>query len=368
MVIHLPTTEEREDILRRRYRVRRPEHRRAMYIGGGGVSIPGDAAAIAAASFAGNFASLFPGAYGVWQTDSGFTYGGTPLVTSGNTSTTVLTLTGSLATVPVPILAKATNTLAIGAGATFNIYYDDGTTPAMTGITPAVNTPVALTGAGAGLFLAWAAGTSVTNNSWKATCAALADQTANGNAHAQATASLQPVVTVGLNGKPGLLFDGVDDLLDAATLNLPAPSVTPWSAFLVFRLASFTAFANPRILSGISSSVDILFGNGSAGGSNIFASGFGPTSPKPSSNAIYYALDFSFTNSTADYLRVGNSAAVTGVSSGSSAPTGRRIGGGGATFSNMELLMIAYAPPQSATAWRAAVNSAAGYGVGAIEA
>lgn len=364
MVIHLPTAEEREDILRRRYRVRRPEHRRAMYIGGGGVSIPGDASVLNA--FNGSFAALFPGAYQVVQSDLGLTYGGTTL--AAGTTPPAGTLSGTLATPPVPILFKCTTAGVVGSGAVFSASYDGGATNAMTNITPTAGTPVALVGAASGLSHAWAAGTAALDNTWTATCAGLADQSGNGKDYSQATPSLQPILSPGPNGKPEILFDGLDDLLDCAALNMPAPALTPWSCFCVFRLKTFATFTNPRILSSISASTVILAGNNGVPGTFMFAGNVVNGVSKPVSSAIYYAIDMSFTNSTADYLRVGNTAAATGANAGSAAPTGRRVGGGGATFSNVGLVMLAYTPPQSATAWRSAVLSAAGYGSVGVEA
>ena len=191
--------------------------------------------------FNGNFASLFtPGTVlQSVQTDLGLTYGGTPLATAGNTSTTVLTLSGTLATVPVPIWAKSTNSASIGAGATFNIYYDGlGVTPAMTGVAPTAGVGVALTGAGAGLTLTWAAGTSVNNDSWKATCSAWADQSSNLFHYTQAGVTAQPLVGLGLNGFPALLFDGVNDSLNNNAFTLPTPGTTPTSVLLVARVDS----------------------------------------------------------------------------------------------------------------------------------
>lgn len=327
-------------------------------------------APVAAAPFNGNFATLFPGAFQVVQTDLGLTYSGTPLATATNTSTTALALTGTLATVPVPIWAVATNTLAIGAGAQFNIYYDGlGVTPAMVGVTPAVATPVALTGAATGLFLAWSAGASVSADSWKATCAGLADQSGNTKDYSQASSAKQPIITIGLNGKVGLLGDGVDDVL-SSTLTLVAPGTTPYTVFLVGRVITWTS--GKRIIGSTAApngtgSIDMVTATPQL--NQTGGAGFGNASNGMVVGS-FAALTSYFSGTIADFLRCGSLASVTGTTAGSAASAGRDIySAGGANFSNFELLMLAYIPANGAgqdTAFRAAVNSAAGYGVGNV--
>lgn len=312
-------------------------------------------------AFAGAWATLFPGAFQVVQTDLGLTYGGTPLATAGNTSTTVLTLTGTLATVPVPIWAVATNTLAIGSGAQFNIYYDGlGVTPAMVGVTPAVATPVALTGAATGLFLAWSAGASVSADSWKATCAGLADQSGNTKDYSQATASKQPVITVGLNGKPGLLADGVNDTL-VSLLNMPAPATTPWTLLAVMQNAAGNSSTRPLGSSSANSPGFAVTGTGfSQTGAGNIGAGW--------STAQYSVITAYFSGTTSDSLKIGSNSIITGSAASGGATTGREIFSSvGAAFTTFQLLALIYVPGNvSDVAFRAAVNSAAGYGVGNV--
>ncbi len=314
-------------------------------------------------SFNGNFATLFPGAFQVVQTDRGLTYGATPLATAGNTSTTVLTLSGTITGPYIPVLAKATNTLAIGAGATFNIYYDGvGTLPAMSGVTPTAGTPVALTGAGAGLFIAWAAGTSVTNDTWNATAAGLADQTLNGKNATQATATKQPILTIGVNGKPELLHDGVDDELDSSVGSLIGGAV-PYQIIIVARRLVNTP---SRAYVGGASNTGVVY---CQVGSDVtmFSGSTGPSTPY--SSAVQTRISATFTGSTSDSLKVGALAPVSGVSAGAQVTASRTIGTNVAMFGNMALLAVIYTPPISAgqlAAFDAALNSPAGYGVGAI--
>lgn len=319
-------------------RERRPEHRRAMYIGGGGISIPGDPLGPATA-FNGNFASLFTGVLQSVQTDLGMTYGGTPLPTAGNTSTTALTLTGSLATVPVPIWVKATNTLAIGSGAQFNIYYDGtGTTPTMTGMTPSAGTPLPLTGAGTGLSLTWSAGNSVTNDTWKAVSSALADQSGAALHYSQASPSLQPLLTTGLNGFPGLLFDGINDYF-SSSLNLPASSVTPSGILAAFRCPSFVAAGKIFSMSAAAADPCEL---ATADAANLVArNGNSPTIAHTYNVWSRARIDFS--NQASDVLRIGNTQVVGNIGAGS-AQSGRNIGGFSGSFfpAQIELLSLLY--------------------------
>lgn len=315
-------------------------------------------------SFNGQFASLFPGAYQVVQTDLGLTYGGTPLATAGNTSTTVLAITGSLATVPVPIWAKATNTLAIGAGAQFNIYYDGlGFTPAMAGVTPTAGVPVALTGAGTGLSIAWAAGSSVNNNSWKATCSALADQTANGWHYSQAAASKQPVITVGLNGKVGLLFDGLDDFLQSTLV-----TVFPYKLWAVFRTG--VAGGQCTYFGPATGSGGITFSSTGSIATNIQQFSGNVVNPTTGPLNTWIRLESGFTNTVADYLRVGSAVAVSGGNAGSNVRADAQIASNtGSQAAPIEFLAGAWLPGGVSTASAdAALNTSAGYGVGSIAA
>lgn len=309
-----------------------------------------------AAPFAGAWATLFPGAFQVVQTDLGLTYGGTLLAGGGATDS--VTLTGSLATTPVPILALGT-----GVG-TCNIYYDGGTTAAMTGVTPTAGVPVALTGAALGLSLTWTAATIANANTWTATCAGLADQSGNTKHYSQATASKQPILTVGLNGKPGLLFDGVSNSL-VSLLNLPVPGTTPYSIFAVFRQptwATNTPLFGPTGQS-ITSSIF------KAGGTPLIFNRVSGTGPSNGGAALNTWVDLEILRSAtaSDPFKLG-STTVTALA-GNAALTGQEIGSvqAGAFFGTIELLALAFVPgAPNWTAIRAAINSAAGYGVGSV--
>lgn len=296
------------------------------------------------------------------QSDLGLTYGGTLLANAGNTSTTVLTLTGSLATTPVPLWAVATNTLAIGAGAAFNIYVDGlGVTPLMSGVVPAAGAPIPLNGAASGLSLTWSVGTSVITDGWKATCAGLADQTANGKDAIQVGVTRQPVITRGLNGKPGLQFDGVNDVLTSTVGTLLAGIHL---ALIVGRVTALASGAN-----------SIIGGDGFFG--TIYQNT--PTTFTEYNNVAANAVTFSaltnqrwagvYHNGASDSLRIGSTPIVTGGSAGAGNGNNRHIGATGTVpgqFGFLEVFAVIYCPVQDYSAFDAAINSAAGYGPGSV--
>lgn len=323
-----------------------------------------DIGAASGPGFNGQFAALFPGAYQVVQTDLGLTYGGTML--AAGTAPPVITLTGSLAGVPVPILVSETLAGILGTWQG-SVSYNNGADVAQT-FTSATTVP--LNGKGTGLTLNIAAGAAATGNTWTATCAGLADQSGHLKHYSQATASKQPVITVGINGKPGLLFVASRSTLLTSSLVLTTPAVAGWAYYLVGRLPNISTATNARILSGASGGA-LLCQNGAStnNGLLMFDSAFGPnnlTANPPIGS--YAAIDGAFTNSASDFMRIGSTANVTGPNAGSTTESGRQIGAGasGATPSDFELLGLVYAPLGFAAAWRAAVNSAAGYGVGNV--
>lgn len=313
-----------------------------------------------AGAFNGNFASLFtPGTVlQSVQTDLGLTYGGTMLPNAGNTSTSVITLTGSLSGVPVPIWLKPTVGGAVGGATATNVYLDGaGVSISQTILTPAVNTPVALTGAATGLFATFSAGNLVNNDIWKATCSALADQGPAALNYSQAGPSLQPLMSAGVNGYAGLLFDGVNDVL-ASALALPAPGTTPTWYGATFR--NVTWVSNSFIFGDSVGSGHILFSSPATPNLRPFNGASGPI--QNVTLGTWEATELGFQNSAADYIRRGSNAATTGIA-GNAASTGRGIGGSPApgNWANIEFLSIIYLnvipTPAQIGAWRAAVTA-----------
>jgi|ERR1700749_3455 len=301
-----------------------------------------------------SFASLSNSWYQVAQTDIGLLYGTVMKVTAGNTSTSTAALTGSILGVPVPIWFKSNNTLSIGSGASFNIYYDGaGTTPAMTGVVPSVGIPVALTGAGLGMFLTWTSGTSVTGDSWKACAAGMTDGSGNLLNYTSLTPSAQPLITAGVNGCPGLLFDGVDDIM-TSLCNLPAPGTTPWVGTMVVKRPT-TAAGNARMVSDGADSTDILLSGATT--MTLFNGTLGPVGTGlPTST--FGAVDYKYSNSAADYIHCGSGPIVSGAGAGNSVSNGRTISGAAAP-ANIEVLQVGYIPASAfdAAAYRARVTA-----------
>ncbi len=314
-----------------------------------------------------SFANLFSGSLQIIQTDKGLTYGGTLRDTGGTGP--ILIFTGSLTGLPVPIWVKCTLGGALGTW-TYAVYYDGvGTSSSMTGTSAAT---IVLTGAGAGLTVNIATGTATINNIWKATCSALADQSGNSKSYSQATASKQPLISIGLNGKAGLLFDGVSHTIDSS-LNLPAPGTTPSFIFWVFRSIAYN-------------NIGILFGptSGTAGSKLILATSSTPNLAEFNGGAntntnsalainSWGACEAYFSATTSDYLRLGATTVSGTAVSATNSATGRQIGNANNLanrFQNMELLAVIYMSslPSAGTisTARSAVNSAAGYGVGNV--
>jgi len=309
----------------------------------------------AAGAFNGNFNSIFPAAYQSVQTDIGLTYGGTML--AAGTAPPVLTLTGSVAGVAVPIRVEATSSGALGVWQG-KVSYDGGSSFPQT-FTSAATIP--LTAGATGLTLNIAAGnaTGPADNFWLATCSALADQSGNAAHYSQATPANQAVITPGLNGCPGLLLDGTNDDF-GSTLSQPAPGTQKWCVFGVFKHITWNTndvpFASRNTADGLTSSgvtPQMVFFNGSSIPANNGAT-----------LGSWVEFEVELQNTAADRLKLGT-VTTTGIA-GNAVLLNPRIGSlGGSRFSNMEFLALVYVPgtPNFAAA-RAAVT--AKYGVSVI--
>lgn len=311
-------------------------------------------------AFNGNFASLFPGAYQVVQTDLGLTYGGTMLPTAGNTSTATMALSGTLTTAPVPIWIRLT-----GGGGTADIYYDGlGVTPAMSGVLVVATIPIVLTGAAAGLSITPSVGTLVNADTWKATCSALADQSGNGLHYAQAVATKQPVITAGLNGKVGLLFDGVDDFLQSTLVT--AISYKIWAVLRTFAVGAQCTYFGPAT-AGVSG---IVYSSTGSSATNVQQYNGSIANPGTFALNTPFRLESGFTNTTASYLRLGGGAPITGQNAGANVRADAQIAANlSAQFSRIEFFACAWMPAAvPTTAADSALNTSGGYGSGAISA
>jgi hypothetical protein len=228
---------------------------------------------------------------------------------------------------------------------------------------PVDGTPIVLTGAGLGLTITPVVGSRVVPDSWKATCAARADQTPNGKNAIQAAAALQPVITAGINGKVGYLFDGVNDFLRSTVHTLL--TAFPFQTIITARFTSTAGgqaligtdgFCGPTIYT---SALNTLQGyNGTAG-----------LSINPFTSVAPTRFSLLATNSLSDTLLAG-AQSRTGVNSGSALPsaTSTHVDLGRVEvlglFGAVEIFDCIITPPTSLAAFDAALNSAAMYGPG----
>lgn len=120
--------------------------------------------------------------------------------------------------------------------ATYKWSMDNGTTYVATGVTTAAGPTVLGT---TGFTVAMAAGPYNIDNKWDATVAQMDDQFTTGVNVLQGTASRQPVFNItALNGVPGLVFDGVDDILDSGVFTAVAQ---PTIKLFLAKITSATA-------------------------------------------------------------------------------------------------------------------------------
>jgi hypothetical protein len=169
-----------------------------------------------------------------------------------------------------------------------------------------------------------------------ATVSEMFDVSGNGFALVQAVAANQPafVAAGGPNGNPSVLFDGVDDFLANAALDLPAPGTTPTFYWSIVRQITWTssdrfwsaeAFDLAVLQGGLVS--EVLIANGAA------------VSAVQMPTGLYKRLRAFFSASVADSLTIGTLSA-TGASAGNNdAPAGFFVGqgSGGVLFGNIEL-------------------------------
>jgi len=143
------------------------------------------------------------------------------------------------------------------------------------------------------------------------------DVSGNGFALTQATAGFQPLIQPagGPNGNPSVLFDGVDDFLFNAALNLPAPGTTPTYLWVIMRQVSW----------GPAPDFNTFTESSGTGGIDFYQTGVTPqlqqyngidaNSTVGAPVGVYKRIAVLFTNSTSDYIQAGSSQS-TGVNSG----------------------------------------------------
>jgi len=303
-----------------------------------------------------DFAALFPTAYQVLQSDRGLSYGAVMRADPGNTSGVSFALTGATPAVPVPIWIKITS---FGRA---SIYYDGlGITPTMTNVVVSDSVPIVLADAGSGMAITPGVGSQVTGNIWRATCSGLNDQSGNGRHAIQLTPSKQPLVAVGRNGKPEILFGGGSENLRA---NFLPPAGT--MGYLVYRIISGGSFnyivdSNP----GAGSNGYSIFING--GAHSVFGYS-GAYLPGGDIGLNAYNRTVIRWNAAASSIKLGSNP----ITSGDVGPLVPLVGmrtlgcrSDESSGANIGLFAIVHCPPQPYAAADAAINAApSGYGPG----
>lgn len=221
---------------------------------------------------------------------------------------------------PVVTLSGARSVLGalrieVQSSTTFRWGDDNGGTTATwtaSGVTIPNGSSIAL--GATGLTAAFASGT-YSNQVYQETVESIADQANGANVFSQATATKQPLRIKGINGTFNLRFDGTDDTLLCAAIDLPTPSggAPVW----VWGLARYDAFT----------SFDALF----AGNSSCWVETVTSTTARQNyganGNVITYAVGTAarmiakFVGSTSDSLKWGSAGPVTGTTSGASNST-----------------------------------------------
>lgn len=163
----------------------------------------------------------------------------------------------------------------------------------------------------------------------------LPDVSGNGFNLEQAVGANQPTVGVGPNGNPSILFDGIDDFMANAVLDLPAPPVFYWA---VLRQVTWT----PN---------ETMWVAGIAGAGRLSVAQAGVTPQIQALNGVggsstlglvvntYRRLEVYYSNSVNDYLKAG-SVIGTGINAGGDNPAaGFTIGASAAltSFANIEV-------------------------------
>lgn len=302
-----------------------------------------------------NFNSLLTSPSSSIQTDLGLDYGSSLLQTAG--SAIAVGLSGSITGINNAKPIRVTTTAGALGVSQYSVSYDGGSTVAQTGATAASVPLSAVPGAN----ITFTSATYVGNEVYVATCAKLADQSGNGNHFVQATASAQPQITVGLNGRCGLLFDGVNDFLACGSLTLAAPGTTPTYLMGVFRIVTWSVNAEPISCQNFAHAHQFICATGTPG----IAANSGSQSVTRNTLAVntFGCCEAWFNNSASDYVHIGTDTDQLGILGNNASSSGRWIGQGeSGQFLNFEMFAFVHASAQPAD--RAAIRSAvtANYG------
>lgn len=280
-----------------------------------------------------DLAANFSGLLWALQADRAVTYDAM-LGSASATLSLTGTRTGSAYTTPIWVTCPTTG----GARGTWvgAVSYDEGATVAQTFTSAAT---VALTGLGTGLTLNIGVGAVAPADQWKATARTIVDTSVSAASPGHATAASQPIITVGANGCSGVRFDGTASQIFGA-LDLAAPSVgTPHHHLMIVRTVATAA--GVQIISSSNGGTGEVIYHPTAGSMAIQqfnASGVNQVAGMVANT--WYVLQADFTASTADFMKVGTGAAVTGANAGAADPPASRFIGSqnGASFWNGELI------------------------------
>lgn len=248
----------------------------------------------------------------------------------------------------------------VGAIGSINLYASTDGGSSFTSIgAPAAGVPVPVPGL-AGTSVAFSAGSTTAGPlpQWDATCAQLTDQSGNGNDALAPTVAKQPIIELGLNGKPGLVFN-VSQLV-SLTFQPPAGAML----YTVYRYdlsqaAGYVTDGNPA-------DKRLLYQSGTANGNTAVFNGAllaGGILPIGSFGRVAAGM-----NGAASSLKVGAQPQVFGDIGAAPDSAGRVIGSraDGVQSGRFTLLAFIWAPSAPFAAADAALNTSQGYGPGSI--